>query len=381
MGSLWNRSGLIERHADDLRAAGAKAYFFNGGTTTPLTVFQDSGEAAAHPHPVVADAYGRWPDVFVPYIVSYDVQVKTAEGEQLTYTLRIPNPDPVDLTVTAEATSTVQTGMIHPELINTVKAGYVRLNGRTLGNGSSSATERANADTEALFSYLWANLDDAIAAVSGGRGISAAADYAANKTIVLPSCQGALLMGLDDMGASAAGAFGSLSFNTGDELTPGSSIGVNGIALATGNLPAHSHTGSTSADTVSGTTGSESASHTHTGIVDSGGAHSHTITITDPGHTHSYLTAGPNRINSTGAGEFINQTGATTGSSTTDITASSDTTGAHTHTFTSGTPSAQHTHNFTSASHSHTFTTDAQGSSTPFNNLGLTRLVTWYIKL
>ena len=374
MGSLWSRSGTIERHADDLRARGAKAYFFNGGTTTPLTVFQDSSEAAAHPHPVVADSDGRWPDIFVPYIVSFDVRVTTSEGDQLTFSQRIPNPDPVDLTVTAPATSTVQTGMIHPEMVNTVKPGYVRLNGRTLGNGASSATERANADTEDLFAYLWAGLDDAIATVSGGRGVSAAADYAANKTIVLPSCQGALLMGLDDMGASAAGAFGSLSFNSGDELTPGSSIGVNGIALATGNLPTHSHTGSTSVEVL--TTGTESQSHSHSGTVNSDGAHGHTVTVTDPGHHHTAAVAGTG-LSGGAAGAGINFSDTST--NTTGITAAADSGGAHTHAFTSGDASQTHTHAING--HSHTFTTNTQGSSTPFNNLGLTRLVTWYIKL
>src|SRR6266566_315904 len=118
MGSLWNRSGTVERFADDLRATGAKAYFFLGGTTTPMSVFRDSGESSAHPNPVVADANGRWPDVFVPYILSYDVRVTTADNVQLTYTLQIPNPDPVDLTVTIPADERVQTGMIHAELVN-----------------------------------------------------------------------------------------------------------------------------------------------------------------------------------------------------------------------------------------------------------------------
>jgi hypothetical protein len=59
------------------------------------------------------------------------------------------------------------------------------------------------ADTSALFLYLWGA--DANLAVSGGRGGSAAADYAANKTIALPDWRGRALAGLDDMGNSAAG--------------------------------------------------------------------------------------------------------------------------------------------------------------------------------
>jgi hypothetical protein len=220
---------MVERYADDLRAAGAKAYFFNGGTTTPLTVFQNSGESSAHTHPVVADSNGRWPDVFVPYITSYDVQVKTADDVQITYSLQIPNPDPVDLTVTIPAENQVATGMVHAEFISVPKAGYVRLNGRTIGNAASGATERANADTVNLFTYLWDNLSNTLAPVSGGHGASAAADFAANKTITLLDMRGASLVGVDDMGNSAALRWGSIVFNAG-----GSSI-FTGSTTSTAN--------------------------------------------------------------------------------------------------------------------------------------------------
>jgi hypothetical protein len=63
--------------------------------------------------------------------------------------------------------------------------GYVLANGSTIGSASSGAT-RANADTADLFALLWNNLSDALAPVNGGRGASASADFAANKTITLP---------------------------------------------------------------------------------------------------------------------------------------------------------------------------------------------------
>src|SRR5262245_18709282 len=130
MSTLWNRSGTIERYADDLRAGGAQAFFFEGGTTTPFTVYRDSAQGSAFPHPVVADANGRWPHVFVPFTTSYDVRVTSAVGEQLTYTLEIPNPDPNPTSSLPPAISPeqlVQTGMIPPELVNVSKIGYVRL--------------------------------------------------------------------------------------------------------------------------------------------------------------------------------------------------------------------------------------------------------------
>ena len=126
MGSLWNRSGTIERYADDIRADGAQAFFFQGGTTTPLSVYADAGESDAHPHPVLADANGRWPDVFVPYTTSsegYDVQVLSRYGETLTYSRRVPNPNPVDVSVIIPPERQVQTGMMHGEFINAPKPG------------------------------------------------------------------------------------------------------------------------------------------------------------------------------------------------------------------------------------------------------------------
>lgn len=399
MGSLWNRSGTIERYADDIRAAGAKAFFFNGGTTTPLSVYQDSGESATHTHPVVADAHGRWPDVFVPYVVNYDVQVKTAEGVQLTYSLRIPNPDPVELTVTADPLETVQTGMAHFELVNTVRTGYVRLNGGSIGNAASAATERNHADTEDLFVYLYNNLTDAIAPVSGGR-TNPAGDFALNKTITLPDFRGASPTGLDDMGNTlgAGGFFVGLTFSVGSATTAGSRTGSNGIALTIDNLPAHTHAGTTEtegAHTHTGTTNSDNAAHSHTGSsaaeVDT---HTHTFSATSGAES-------PDLILSVNTSTAVAQAGATfvqsvvaNNSGSSDSTFAnhthsvSGTTGnnsaSHTHAVTVNSANAPHTHTFTSNAgsvHSHTFTTDSKGSSTPFNNLGRSVLVTWFIKL
>lgn len=396
MGSLWNRSGMVERYADDIRAAGAQAFFYNGGTTTPLTVFQDSGEAAAHPFPVVADANGRWPDVFVPYIVSYDVQVKTAANVQLTYSLEIPNPDPVELTVTIPAQEKIQTGMIVGELVNGTRAGFVRLNGRTIGNGSSAGTERANADTSDLFTYLWNGLTDAVAPVSGGRGGSAAADYLANKTITLPSWQGAGPIGLDDMGATAGSFFSGLTFGVGNATTAGSLTGINGVTLDSTNMPAHTHAGTTSNEGFTLTnkaTGTQSVDHTHSGTTNTTGS-GHNHTVTDTGHTHT-VSQNANSQNTaavvTAGGIGIPAPAAATitiNSNTTGVTVAS-TDGTHTHTFTTGGISVGHTHNFSitvaDSLHNHTFTTDSKGGllgvTQSFNNLGRSRLVTWFIKL
>lgn len=82
--------------------------------------------------------------------------------------------------------------------------GYVLAAGRTIGNATSGATERANADTVTLYTLLWNSMADAQAPVSTGRGASAAADYAANKTITVPDLRGRVTAGKDDMGGATA---------------------------------------------------------------------------------------------------------------------------------------------------------------------------------
>jgi microcystin-dependent protein len=85
------------------------------------------------------------------------------------------------------------TGDVKVTLKMVADSGWVMFDDGTIGNASSGATTRANADTQALFILLWTNTVDADCAVSGGRGGTAAADFAANKTIALPKVLGRAL--------------------------------------------------------------------------------------------------------------------------------------------------------------------------------------------
>lgn len=118
----------------------------------------------------------------------------------------------------------------------TAPTGWVRCNALTIGSAASGATERANADTEDLFSFLWTNYSDTVCAVSSGRGASAAADYAANKTIALPDLRGRGLFGLDDMGNSAASRLGSVIT---DETSNGASGGAETVTIDRVNIPSY----------------------------------------------------------------------------------------------------------------------------------------------
>lgn len=72
----------------------------------------------------------------------------------------------------------------------TAPAGWLLIDGKTIGNAASGATSRANADTAALFAELWSfpaastPIFDSAGAVST-RGASAAADFAAGKRLPL----------------------------------------------------------------------------------------------------------------------------------------------------------------------------------------------------
>lgn len=133
------------------------------------------------------------------------------------------------------------TGVVKDYVGTTAPTGYVMLSGRTIGDASSSATERANADTSALFTLLWNSMADTEAPVSGGRGASAAADFAAHKTITLPDARGRVIVGKDNMGGTTASRITSGGCGiTGTTL--GTSGGSQTHTLTEAQLAAHTHT-------------------------------------------------------------------------------------------------------------------------------------------
>lgn len=372
MGTLWQQSGQTAWDNNGERALGAEAYFYESGTTTPKPVYQDGAETTAHEFPVEASGAGRWPAVFIPFGTGlYKLIIKTADGETLFSADAIPNPAPFDESFELDETTVLNTGDIFLSLDNATRTGAVRLNGRSIGNASSSATERANADTEALFTYLWNKLANAQAAVSGGRGANAAADFAAAKRLTLPDFRGTSVVGFDDMGNSAASLLGTAPVVSGGVTTTGSILGANTHALTTGQLASHSHTGTTASN----------GAHTHTGNTDSGGSHTHTGTTggQSQDHTHNVTTtaAAGAAQGVTGGGSLaaaynVGQnltTGGVSQGHTHDFTTNSD--GSHTHSFTTGSNGA----------HTHTFTSDATGSGTAHNILSRAGTVTYFMKL
>lgn len=148
--------------------------------------------------------------------------------------------------------------------------GWLMLHGGTIGNAASSATVRANADTALLFALLWNNLADAQAPVLGGRGASAAADFAADKRITLPDTRGRALVGAGNGAGLTARAIGAV-------------FGTETHILDVAQLPEHNHGGSTASG----------GAHTPTAAIADGGFHGHTAWSTGGGaHGHSATSEG-----------------------------------------------------------------------------------------
>ena len=60
--------------------AGAKAYFYQSGTSTPVTVYSDAAATTPHATPVVADGSGVFPAIYAAGSVALKVNVTTASG-------------------------------------------------------------------------------------------------------------------------------------------------------------------------------------------------------------------------------------------------------------------------------------------------------------
>jgi hypothetical protein len=129
-------------------------------------------------------------------------------------------------------TSTIPGFFITGETAFTVKTtadvGWIMLNGGTIGSASSGATTRANADTQDLFELLWTVCPNTYCPVSGGRGLTAAADFILNKTLTLPN----------NLGRVYAGQ------GVGSGLTArliGETTGTETHTLITSEMPSHTH--------------------------------------------------------------------------------------------------------------------------------------------
>lgn len=227
--------------------AGALLTVYQGGSTSALaSTFQDIGLVIPASNPLVADASGRIPLFFVAD-GSYGLRLTDQFGLQGNGGFFYPQVPSIGASSSGgggtpvDPTTVASTGDLKWRLESATIPGWVRINGRTIGNGSSGASERANADTQALFIYIWTTYADAICPVPGGRGASALADFNANKQITLLDARDRAIFGLDDMGNAALGGLTPAPFTKGNATTGGASGGEAAHTLAASELAAHSH--------------------------------------------------------------------------------------------------------------------------------------------
>lgn len=180
-------------------------------------------------------------------------------------------------------------GFLQPWIGQGVPTGWVLADGKTIGGPASLGTARANDDTVDLFTVLWDSCSDAVCPVSGGRGASAAADFAASKTITLPDLRGRAFFGLDNMGGSSASRLGSVLGGT----TNGESGGSETVTLTAAQLAAHSHSGTTDADGAHAHDVNYTAQNLQaggSGATNIEGTGLTQATTTAPDHTHTFTT-------------------------------------------------------------------------------------------
>lgn len=95
-----NPSRALDANADPY--AGALAYFYATGGTTPQSVYTTSGLSVAHAHPVVADAAGKFPNIYMNSALVYRVVIKNSAGS-----VTLHDIDPVNDTAVAGLSATV----------------------------------------------------------------------------------------------------------------------------------------------------------------------------------------------------------------------------------------------------------------------------------
>ena len=246
-GTFPGVSGTQQQDTNGEPLDGALLTVFNGGTTTLSSVYQDIGLAIPAPNPVVADASGRLPLFFVAD-GTYRVRLTDKYGATANGGFDYPQVPSIGASSSGgggsaiDPTTIFSTGDVKWQPIDGVLSGFVRINGRTVGSATSGASERANADTNPLFTWLWSNFADAICPVPGGRGASAAADFAANKQITLLDLRFRGPIGLDTMGSAAAGRSTGATFTTGSATAAASVGGEGAHQLITSEMPSHTHT-------------------------------------------------------------------------------------------------------------------------------------------
>ncbi len=167
-------------------------------------------------------------------------------------------------------------------------------------------------------------------------------------TFNLPDLRGRVVAGSDNMGGSQALRI-TISGGNFNANGVGATGGLENHTLTTAELPVHTPSGTNSAITATGTTGTENSNHNHTGTTGTESA----------AHTHSTPVTTPPSTSLQGSG-IISPNNGWNGAPSAGTTGTESAT--HTHDFATSTQNPLHTHNFTSNPMTPTFTGNPIGS-------------------
>lgn len=134
----------------------------------------------------------------------------------------------IEAVAASVAAVAVPTGVLAPYRGGTAPAGWIKENGGTIGSAASGASNRANADTEALFTLLWNTYNQATLPIQNSagavttRGASAAADFAAAKRMPLLDPRSRFIRAADDgLGYDAGLTIGAVQADALQNITGG----------------------------------------------------------------------------------------------------------------------------------------------------------------
>jgi hypothetical protein len=222
--------------------SGGQLYIIQAGTVaTPQNAYSDTALTNKLPNPIPLDAAGRIPQFFLADgQIKVRLQDKTGVVQLAADNILVIGPSGGSGGGgSVDPTTVMQTGDMKLRYDVAILAGFVRCNGRTIGNAVSGATELADPSAQALFNFLW--ITDPTLTITPSRGASAAADWGAGKQLTLPDGRNRLLMALADMGNAASTLLSGVAFTKGNATTLGSQLGVARRSIDTTMLPSHYH--------------------------------------------------------------------------------------------------------------------------------------------
>lgn len=275
IGTRYYTPNQFEVDANGVPMASAQLWFYETQTNDLQDTFQNVDLTTPNTNPVIADANGRFGDIWLIPSLAYKVQLYTAATVENPDGTQIWSMDPVG----------PASGGVPSNDVGIV--GELRL---FAGPSSSVPSGWYLCYGQAVSRTTFASLF-AIIGTTWGAGDT-------TTTFNLPDFRGRAPFGKDDMGGSAASRLTS---------------GVSGVAGAT-----------------LGATGGNQATQTHTHTVNDGG---HTHAITDSGHSHvqrigfTPLTSSATTWTTTGSSGTATNMPLSTASATTGITNNTNTTG------------------------------------------------------